>query len=146
MEVEVRGAEEIQKKMAQVVQQLPRGIKTAMGQATLIVMREAITSMRPGTGRVYKRGSIIHRASAPGFPPAVDTGRLRASIRPEVKRMGGEIVGIVGSNVAYAPHLEFGTSRMAARPFLKRAFEKKKREIRNLLDRFITKLVREANR
>jgi len=37
----------------------------------------------PGTGRVYMKGknkNIVHVASAPGEPPAVDTGRLRASI------------------------------------------------------------------
>jgi hypothetical protein len=89
----------------------------------------------PGTGRVYvrgrgrghgRRGGVMHRASAPGQPPAVDTGRLRASITHQV---GGPVynsqVGIalyvrVGTGVAYARYLEFGTSRMAARPFLVR--------------------------
>jgi very-short-patch-repair endonuclease len=33
-----------------------------------------------GAGRVYTRKGITHVASAPGDPPAVDTGRLRASI------------------------------------------------------------------
>jgi HK97 gp10 family phage protein len=38
----------------------------------------------------------------------VDTGRLRASITPEVRR-GNPIEGIVGSNVDYAPYMELGT-------------------------------------
>jgi hypothetical protein len=33
----------------------------------------------------------------------VDTGRWRASITPEVRVMGQQVVGVVGSNLAYAP-------------------------------------------
>lgn len=39
----------------------------------------------------------------------VDTGRLRASITPEVEMWGNEVIGVVGSNVAYAPFMELGT-------------------------------------
>lgn len=39
----------------------------------------------------------------------IDTGRLRASIVPEVTHSGNEIVGVVDSNVAYAPFMELGT-------------------------------------
>lgn len=78
-------------------------------------------SFKPGTGRAYRRGRKWHIASAPGQPPAVDTGRLRASITHEVRKEGDQIVGLVGTNVEYAPHLEFGTNKMAARPFLRPA-------------------------
>ena len=46
----------------------------------------------------------------------VDTGRLRASIMPEVKSMNNEIMGIVGSNVVYAPYMELGTRAHWAPP------------------------------
>jgi HK97 gp10 family phage protein len=39
----------------------------------------------------------------------VDTGRLRASIIPDVVSQGNTVLGIVGSNVVYAPYMEFGT-------------------------------------
>jgi hypothetical protein len=39
----------------------------------------------------------------------VDTGRLRASITPEVRMDGNEVMGVVGSNVKYAPYIETGT-------------------------------------
>ena len=40
----------------------------------------------------------------------VDTGRLRASITPEIRsRRENVIVGVVGSNVMYAPYMELGT-------------------------------------
>ena len=41
----------------------------------------------------------------------VDTGRLRASIIPEVKPLYGK----VGTIVKYAPFVEYGTARMDAR-------------------------------
>jgi HK97 gp10 family phage protein len=73
----------------------------------------------PGRGRVY--GRRRHRASAPGDGPAVDTGRLRASIAHEVGRTGTTLVARVGTDVEYAKFLELGTSKMAARPFLRPA-------------------------
>lgn len=59
--------------------------------------------------------------SAPGEPPHRRTGRLRASVAREVVREGSATVGRVGTNVKYGRWLELGTSRMAARPWLRRA-------------------------
>ena len=49
----------------------------------------------------------------------VDTGRLRNSISTAVD--DSEEAAYIGTNVEYAPYVELGTSRMAARPFLKPA-------------------------
>ena len=65
-------------------------------------------------------------ADAKRFAP-VDTGRLRASITPEVKVAqirGQEVQGVAGSNVEYAPYQEFGTVFMKGKFYLKRAIEK----------------------
>lgn len=80
---------------------------------------EAITKAnlsRPGTGRIYGK----HQASAPGEPPAVDTGRLRNATQADtqVRRDGDDIVGRVVANDEKAHALEVGTERMAPRPFL----------------------------
>ena len=126
--------------------------------------RDIKMSMERGSGVIYvKKGGVIHQASVPGQPPAVDTGRLRASIStnwsnsgeargaiggqavPEdgICNPGGDALSsqfgggkfrvVVGTNVEYAPWLEFGTSRMAARPFLRPVFEKYKPAITRLL-------------
>lgn len=84
---------------------------------------------KPGTGRVYKTRWGEHRASAPGDTPARNTGELQRSITYEVRRDGDEVYGVIGSSVDYAIHLEFGTSRMAARPFLRPALENNKDKI-----------------
>lgn len=53
--------------------------------------------------------------SAPGEPPGVDTGTLKSSIN--VNSLGPTIYAVnVGTD--YGIHLEYGTIRMAARPFL----------------------------
>lgn len=51
----------------------------------------------------------------------VDTGRLRASITTSLDHDGTGWTGLVGSNVEYAKYVEYGTSRMAAQSFLRRA-------------------------
>lgn len=89
------------------------------------------TLSRRGTGRVYRRGKRgrTHQASAPGEPPAVDTGRLRNSIAMKGPTWEGDAVtGEVGTNVEYAARLEFGGTdsrgvRIAARPYMRPALE-----------------------
>jgi len=67
---------------------------------------------RDARGR-FTKGS--HVPSAPGEPPHVDTGALRSSIHVEQnKPMTRDIM----DGVEYGIHLEFGTTRMEARPWL----------------------------
>lgn len=74
----------------------------------------------PKSGRTYSRGTVTHQASAAGQYPATDTGRLVASVR---YIMQGPVDYVVGTNVEYGPMLEFGTSKMGARPWLLPSFE-----------------------
>lgn len=92
-----------------------------------LVTSAKLQTSKPGTGREYPRkGGKIHTASAPGQPPAVDTGELRNSI-------GVAFVGDVlrvGSGLEKAPLLEFGTisdgGRIAPRPFMRPALAEAK--------------------
>lgn len=107
----------------------------AVGKAGNEVVLEAITDIvtdthamaiagiagGPKSGRTYGG----HTASAPGQYPATDTGRLVGSVRMEMPQVGN-VIGRVGTAVAYGPMLEFGTSRMAARPWLLPSFERAK--------------------
>ena len=90
---------------------------------------EVKRSFQPGTGRVYIRGGKRHQASAPGQPPAVDTSRLRTHITHLVQTSGSQVTAYVGTNVEYAKELEFGTSRKAARPFLRPILAERKVEL-----------------
>lgn len=101
--------------------------------------------------------SISGPGPAPaGDPPGVDTGRLRASISTnwsgsgmtngnvggqaltedgidQPERRGDKFVVRVGSRVNYAPWLEHGTRRMAARPFLRPSFDRMRVRIQSMI-------------
>ncbi len=77
------------------------------------------TLSQHGQGRVYQRGGRTHQASAPGQPPAVDTGQLRASVDIGLGVDDLGLFGIVGTPLVKGLWLETGTSRMAARPWLR---------------------------
>jgi HK97 gp10 family phage protein len=87
----------------------------------------------PKTGRLYQRGGVTHQASAPGEAPATDTGRLVSSIVADVERTPNGPVGVVVARTAYATYLEFGTRRMAPRPFMLPAFERNRARVRELI-------------
>lgn len=84
--VEIRMLEEAQREMERIIRDLH-------GAPLLDAMREATVWVQTDAKR-----------NAP-----VDTGRLRVSIVPEVRRDGETVLGVVGSNVHYAPYLETGT-------------------------------------
>ena len=54
----------------------------------------------------------------------VDTGALRASI---ISEMTDETAGQVATNIEYAPYQEYGTSKMAATPYMTPAAENERR-------------------
>lgn len=69
--------------------------------------------------------------SAPGEPPHKLTGHLQRSI---TYRMSPDrMQAFVGSNLAYAGHLELGTSKMAARPFLRPTLAEEQAPLSNIV-------------
>ncbi len=100
---------------AQIRAELTRRISAAC----IVVENHAkqLVSVEGAGGSGNTRLSYNANPSAPGDPPHVQTGRLRSSIAHEVDGLTGR----VGTNVIYGRWLELGTSRMAARPWLRRA-------------------------
>ena len=93
------------------------------------IMRNAAIEVlsQNGTGRTYKRGKRgVHVASAPGQPPAPDTGNLRRNWRrqtyahPNGKGLGVSVHMRITSDMFYQKFLEFGTRKMAPRPHQER--------------------------
>lgn len=112
-------------------------IRRAMTKSAMLVDTTAKMSILRGT----KSGDVAvkynpnrtHQQSAAGEAPASDTGYLANSISHEViKEVSGksvEFVGVVSAGAEYAIHLEFGTTNMEARPFLRPALISNKRKI-----------------
>lgn len=87
----------------------------------LMAQADALRSIQRGarTGIVYKlyNPKRTHQASAPGEPPKTDLGGLAMSILVNVSLDDRKVINLV-ADAPYAVHLEYGTARMAARPFL----------------------------
>lgn len=76
---------------------------------------------------------------------AVDTGRMRASIN-FTPATTANLVATVSVNVDYGVHVEFGTSRMKAQPFLGPAFAVERPKLLPRLKKAIDEAGREAKR
>ena len=134
-EVQVRDAgPEAIRRIRKVLQETyvrdgPRPALAKVGVRVTNAVKEKLS--QPGTGRLYRRGNVQHRASAPGSPPAVDTGRYRSSWRFVLGRDSQGHYVDIGTDVKYGPYLEYGTSRMAARPHVRPAVNEERVGIQN---------------
>lgn len=124
-----------------------------------------------------KQAALLVEGDAKRLAP-VDTGHLRASITSEV-RVGGsqgkDVIGVIGSNVKYAPYMELGTKPhfpppaalavwarrhglnafvvarsiaakgLKARRYLQGSFEKNQAKVEQILDAGVHKITKKAN-
>lgn len=81
-----------------------------------LVRQTAMASIRENTIR-----GPGHIPSLPGNPPKGDTGRLELGIEVEL-RASEKTVNVI-SRAPYSAALEFGTSRIAPRPFMRPALQ-----------------------
>lgn len=107
--------------------------RARISQAVLVgadmIATEAALSITKGS--ISGKG---HVPSRPGEPPNADTRQLDRSI---IAVKTGELEAQVQVNAPHASYQEFGTSRMAARPFLQPAVNKTKAEVIDLFFRAI---------
>lgn len=126
---------------------------------TLEAMQEAIEKALVSVGLKMERNAKIEINKAvydtPESPSYKRTGRLRASITfatstakgvpaKEAEPGDAELLGepdkdtvYVGTNVEYAPYVEFGTSKMKKRPYLKPAVADHISEYKEIIEDFL---------
>lgn len=115
--ITLEGSAELQRALAAASAEIQSAVGDAV-QATAVELRADVVrriQRGPASGITYVKynPSRTHIASAPGEAPATDTGRLANSITFD--RVGA-LSATVGSELAYAAALEFGTSRIDPRP------------------------------
>jgi HK97 gp10 family phage protein len=121
----------------QVIARIRQAAMQGVIEGTELVHSTAVRLIMngPKTGKVYRRRGVEHQASAPGEPPASDTGAL-------VQRSGTEydqanLVGTVTFHSKYAAALEFGTERIEPRPFARPALAMNREAIQDAIGRRI---------
>lgn len=109
--------------------------KEGVARAAAMVHATAVQSITGGnkSGETYQlyNPRRIHTASAPGEAPAADTGYLHSNIIFDIDADG--LGASIESRAAYSAALEFGTSKMQARPFLHPAVEENRPKIKRLM-------------
>lgn len=130
---ELSGAEKHLKRLKQAVEKNPRLILQALyvaGQEIEIEAERSITN-----GSISGAG---HIPSLPGQPPNADTRFLDTHIETTIQNQNPPLVHVT-SQAGYSAFLEFGTSKMAERPFMRPALAKKRARLGQLVEAAIRK-------
>lgn len=146
MKLKLKNKDSLKKKLDIIATEMPAEYKKALERSALLVESSAKRRIMrgPKTGRIYERGGVVHQASAPGQAPANDRGLLVSSIQHWIKDAGMRVE--IGSKLAYASWLEFGTKHMAARPWLFPSLEENRKKIVSLMADAIERAVQKAKK
>lgn len=118
----ITGADRVSRKLSQVSSEAAvRRVGQALFAGGEIIRAEAAHLITLGAV-----SGKFHVPSLPGEPPNNDTGVLKTNIETtQVEPLKVEVT----SSAPYAAALEFGTSKMIARPYMSSAARAKKKEI-----------------
>lgn len=119
---------DIRKKMKQVI---AYGINATRNTAVDNILRGA----KSGETYIKYNPRRTHQASASGQFPASDTGFLANNIITNIQ--GNGLEGEVISQAEYSQYLEYGTSKMGARPFMQPSLEQNRPKIRARLRKLL---------
>lgn len=125
---------------------LPQKILQAAQRGVLMATQDleaevvSLIENTPKTGRIYQRRGRTHQASASGEPFASDTGHARSQISTSFSE--DRLTGYVNSGAEYARALEFGTAKIAPRPYMRPALANKSDEIQKTITNEIEKALK----
>jgi len=123
IQMEFQVYEEVDK----VISQIDNSMRDKLLEAVDLVrneVEETLTGDRHGRMYFVPGTRQDYIASAPGEAPASRLGDLRRSVKGGLEMYRGMLTGFVGSDLDYAPLLEFGTVRMEPRPWLGPSFDR----------------------
>ncbi len=126
IEMEITGLKETNQKISMMKKIIPNSATKGLFDVAVAIRNTALISMQntvKKSGTTYKRGVKSHRPSAPGWPPAIDTGNLTGSIVPEILPSQQVRVGSRIKDPGYPEFLELGTYKMDPRPWMEPSIE-----------------------
>jgi HK97 gp10 family phage protein len=126
----IRGGQQLSANMASASKKVQDAVFRGLFAAANLIETEMELSITRGS--VSGKG---HVPSRPGEPPNADTRQLDTSIVTVPDRKAMTVRIVVGA--PYGPYLEFGTSKMAARPFARPALRNNRREALALIQRAV---------
>lgn len=112
-------------RLKRMARRTPQAVARKLYQAGQLVELSAEQSITEGS--ISGAG---HVPSLPGQPPNADTRFLDSNIETAI---GGPGIVTVTSNAPYSSALEFGTSKMASRPFMRPALQKNRAKIAEMV-------------
>lgn len=121
-----------------------RRLSAAATKVAGAIVYEGADMIRADAFQKISAGSVSgagHKPAAPGAYPNRDTGVLQANLK--VARTG-PLTAEVRSEAAHSAPLEFGTSKMAARPFMRPSRDAKKPEIEKRFAEQMSKVVKQS--
>lgn len=131
----------LEKKRAVIERAIARGVT----KGAILIQKSARTKIMngPKSGRTYKRGRKVHRASKAGEAPANDLGNLARSITVVSASSSSRATAQVVAGAEYASWLENGTldGKIEPRPFLTPSAEENAKAIGDMLESEITKAI-----
>jgi HK97 gp10 family phage protein len=144
--VAVRNADALIAALEKLKRDERAGIGRALAQSVVQLDAYARQKIQSGgrSGRVYRRRGIAHQASAPGEFPKTDRGQLVASLYFRVA--ANKLSAFFGTKLNYGRYLEYGTSRMRARPWLAPTLKANAGVIRKRMTDAVAEAIRKGQR
>lgn len=105
------------------------------GEARTLISKSShkvVWETGPRGGRKRREIKGANR-SKPGEPPHKDTGFLRSSVAWRTEIGDDALRVVVGTSVNYGYWLEMGTTKMAARPWLRPTLDNNRERVRSLM-------------
>lgn len=148
MSVGILGSKALIKNLKKAKDAANKAAEQEVNRARLAVETTAkqLIARGPKTGNIYPRGGgKFHQASAPGQPPATDTGTLVSSIESKIEiHRPGVASAVVWTEKDYGKFLEFGTKDIEPRPWLTPAVEQNRERFPEALGKAVIRGINQA--
>lgn len=121
--IQIKGLEEVQKNLNKLSSQAVQGVESAIKQSGFFIQSEVVASINGERAELE----------------SVDTGRFRGDVKATFPN---RFESIIGTNLDYPVYLEYGTSRIEARPHFRNTKARNEGKVVKFIDDEIKKIMK----